>query len=67
MIVEAGPQDHPTLEALLTARLDQAMFPATNLRAHGLGQSGHAADHPHAMRFWPVDGDRFVALTQKGC
>jgi GNAT superfamily N-acetyltransferase len=66
MIVEAGPQDRPTLETLLTARLDQAMFPVTNLRAHGLGQGAFPSDHPHATRFWIVDGHGVVALTQGG-
>ena len=37
MIREAGPDDRPEIEALLTARIDQAMFPLASLREHGLG------------------------------
>ena len=66
MIVEAGPADRAALEAILTARIDQAMFPLTNLRAHGLGRGGFASDHPHASRYWLVDGQSLVALTQEG-
>jgi GNAT superfamily N-acetyltransferase len=66
MIVEQGPDDRAALEALLTARLDQAMFPLSNLRTHGLRNGGHASDHPHATRFWLVDSQSLVALTQEG-
>jgi GNAT superfamily N-acetyltransferase len=66
MIVEAGPEDRPRLETLLTARLDQAMFPVSNLRAHGLRKGGHASDHPQATRFWLLDGQGVVALTEGG-
>ena len=37
MIRELGPDDRAAIEALLTARIDQAMFPLVNLREHGLG------------------------------
>jgi hypothetical protein len=66
MIREAGPGDRGILDALLTARIDQAMFPLTNLRAHGLGQGGFASDHPHATRYWIIDQTSVVALTQGG-
>jgi GNAT superfamily N-acetyltransferase len=66
MIREAGPDDRAALEAILTARIDAAMFPLANLRAHGLGQGGFASDHPHATRFWLVDGQSLLALTQEG-
>lgn len=66
MIVEAGPEHRAALEAILTARLDQAMFPLTNLRTHGLGQGRFASAHPHATRYWLVDGQSLVALTQEG-
>jgi GNAT superfamily N-acetyltransferase len=66
MIREAGPDDRAEIEALLTARIAQAMFPLANLRAHGMGQGGFPSDHPHATRFWLVDGESLVALTQEG-
>jgi hypothetical protein len=66
MIVEAGPDDRAALEAILTARIDGAMFPLTNLRAHGLRRGGFASDHPRASRFWVIDGQGVVALTQGG-
>lgn len=66
MIREAGPGDRGILDALLTARIDQAMFPLTNLRAHGLGQGGFASDHLHATRYWIIDQTSVVALTQGG-
>ncbi|MFN4203560.1 MAG: GNAT family N-acetyltransferase [Tabrizicola sp.] len=66
MIREAGPGDRTTLEALLLRNLDRAMFPLTNLRAHGLGAGGFATDHRHATRFWFVGDTTMVALTQEG-
>ncbi len=66
MIVAAGPDDRAALETLLSARIDRAMFPLANLRAHGLGQGGFASDHPNATRFWLVDRHSLVALTQEG-
>ena len=48
MIREAGPDDRSRLEALLLRNLDGAVFPLTNLRAHGLGEGGFATDHRHA-------------------
>ena len=66
MIREAGPGDHAALEAILQSRIDTAMFPLTNLRAHGLGNGGFASDHRHATRFWILDDTSIVALTQEG-
>jgi RimJ/RimL family protein N-acetyltransferase len=66
MIVEAGPDDRAKVEALLTARLDQAMFPVSNLRTQGLRKGGYASDHPYATRFWLINGTGVVALTQGG-
>ncbi len=48
----AGPADHAALEAVLRAHAEQAMFPLTNLRDHGLADARFASDNPHAMRFW---------------
>lgn len=66
MIREAEPKDRQDVETLLLRRLDGAMFPLTNLRAHGLGAGGFASDHRHATRFWFVDDASIVALTQEG-
>ncbi|MFM7335930.1 MAG: N-acetyltransferase, partial [Tabrizicola sp.] len=66
MIAEAGPDHRAALEAILTARIDQAMFPLSNLRAHGLGQSGFPSDHLHATRYWIIDRTSVVALTRGG-
>ncbi|KAF0114692.1 MAG: N-acetyltransferase GCN5 [Rhodobacteraceae bacterium] len=65
MIREAGPDDRAAIEALLTARLDQAMFPLTNLRDHGLARGDFASPHDHALRIWR-SGDSLVALTRAG-
>ena len=66
MMVEAGPDDRAALEAILSDRINQAMFPLTNLRAHGLGPGAFPSGHPHATRFWLVNGQSLVALTQEG-
>jgi GNAT superfamily N-acetyltransferase len=66
MIVEAGPEDRSLVEALLLPRLEGAMFPVSNLRAHGLRRGGFASDHPHASRFWLIDGHSVIALTRGG-
>jgi GNAT superfamily N-acetyltransferase len=66
MIREAGPDDRATLEAVLTARLDQAMFPVSNLRAHGISAGGFPSDHPHASRFWCAGDSSVIALTRGG-
>lgn len=66
MIREAGPEDRAALETVLTARLDQAMFPVSNLRTHGLSEGGFPSDHPHASRFWLVGDRSVVALTRGG-
>lgn len=66
MIAEAGPDHRAALDSILTAGIDQAMFPLSNLRAHGLGQGGFPSDHPHATRYWIIDGTSVVALTRGG-
>jgi RimJ/RimL family protein N-acetyltransferase len=66
VIVEAGPQDRDLVEALLLPQLEGAMFPLSNLRAHGLRAGGYASDHPHASRFWIVGGRGVIALTRGG-
>lgn len=66
MIREAGPEDRAALETVLMSRLDQAMFPVANLRAHGLTRGRFPSDHPHASRFWFVGSRSVVALTQGG-
>lgn len=66
MIREAGPEERGALEALLTRRIDGAMFPLANLRAHGLGDGGFVSNHDHATRFWWIGPDSLVALTQGG-
>lgn len=66
MIRQAGPEDRPALEALLLRHVDKAMFPLSNLRAHGLGDRGFASDHPNAACFWFVEGEGLVALTRGG-
>lgn len=65
MIVEQGPDDRAAVEALLTARIDQAMFPLTNLRTHGLTGGDFPSDHDHATRIWRT-GDSLIALTRAG-
>lgn len=65
MITEAGPDDRAAIEALLAARIDQAMFPLVNLRAHGLGRGDFPGPHDHASRFWRL-GNGLVALTRAG-
>jgi GNAT superfamily N-acetyltransferase len=66
MIREMRPQDRDALEAFLISRIDEAMFPIVNLRAHGLGNGGFASNHDHASRFWRLGDDSLVALTQGG-
>lgn len=65
MIREAGPEDRAGIEALLRARIDQAMFPLTNLRAHGLSPGGFPSPHEYALRIWRL-GDSLIALTRAG-
>lgn len=65
MIREAGPDDRAALESLLTARIDQAMFPLVNLRDHGLGRGDFPTGHDHAARFWRI-GNSVIALTRAG-
>lgn len=66
MIREQGPDDRAALEAILTARIDQAMFPLTNLRTHGLTEGYFPSEHPHATRFWRVGDQSVVGLTRGG-
>lgn len=66
MIREAGPDDRAAVEALLTARIDQAMFPLSNLRTHGLTFGDFPSAHAHASRFWRVGDQSVVALTRGG-
>ncbi len=65
MIREAGPDDHAEVEALLTARVDQAMFPLSNLRTHGMTKGAFPSDHDHATRVWRT-GRSIIALTKGG-
>ena len=66
MIREAGPADRADLEALHLRRIDGAMFPKANLRAHGLGAGGFKSNHDHAIRVWRVGDDNMLALTRGG-
>lgn len=66
MIREAGPGDRAVVEALLTRQIDRAMFPLSNLRAHGLGDGEFASDHDHAIRVWRIGDESLVALTRGG-
>ena len=65
MIREAGPDDRAEIEALLTARIDQAMFPLVNLRQHGLANGTFPSPHEHAIRIWRL-GASLIALTRAG-
>lgn len=65
MIRDAGPGDLPDIRAFLTARIDQAMFPLANLRAHGLKTGDFASPHDHALRIWLL-GRSVIALTRAG-
>jgi GNAT superfamily N-acetyltransferase len=63
MIRAAGPEDRAEVEARLTARMDEAMFPLTSLRTHGLSRDGFAARHDYASRFWLVGATGVVAMN----
>ena len=65
MIREQGPDDRAEVEALLSASIAQAMFPLSNLRAHGLTKGAFPSDHDHATRVWRT-GDSLIALTKGG-
>jgi hypothetical protein len=65
MIRELGPDDRAAIEALLTARIDQAMFPLTSLRTYGLTRGDFASPHDHAVRIW-LTKDSLIALTRAG-
>lgn len=66
MIRAAGPDDRAAVEAMLLRRIDGAMFPLANLRAHGLGDRDFASDHNQATRFWRMGDSSLVALTRGG-
>jgi GNAT superfamily N-acetyltransferase len=66
MIRAAGQADQAAVEALLMRRIEGAMFPLSNLRAHGLGEGNFASDHDQAMRVWRVGQESLVALTRGG-
>jgi RimJ/RimL family protein N-acetyltransferase len=66
MIREAGPEDRAALEALLLRRIEGAMFPLSNLRAHGLGRGDFATADFRASRFWLVDGQGVVGVNRRG-
>jgi GNAT superfamily N-acetyltransferase len=66
MIREAGPGDRAAVEALLMRQIDGAMFPLSNLRAHGLGVGDFVSDHDHATRVWVLGGESLVGLTRSG-
>jgi RimJ/RimL family protein N-acetyltransferase len=66
MIREAVPEDRAKVEALLLQRIDGAMFPLTNLRAHGLMRGRFPADHDTASRFWWLGQGSLVAVTRAG-
>lgn len=59
----ATAADRPAIEAFLAARAQVAMFPLSNLLAHGM-----EGGHPRAMRFWlrgaPPEG--LLGLTGEG-
>lgn len=65
MIREAGPADRAEIETLLAARIDQAMFPLTNLRSYGIGQGDFPGPQDHAQRIWR-SGNSIIALTRAG-
>lgn len=65
MIREAGPDDISAIQAFLTARRDQAMFPLASLRDHGLTKGDFASPLDHALRIWLVGGS-VIALTRAG-
>ena len=65
MIRELGPDDSDAIEALLTARIDQAMFPLVNLRDHGFANGTFPSPHEHAIRIWRL-GTSLIALTRAG-
>lgn len=68
MMRPAAATDRPAIEAFLLQHAEAAMFPLSNLRAHGLGEGDFASDHPHALRVWMADGgpSGVVALTRGG-
>jgi RimJ/RimL family protein N-acetyltransferase len=68
VIRSAGSADAAAVEAFLLRHVDQAMFPLTNLRSHGLGDGDFVSDHTHAMRVWVVGpGLRgIIGVTRQG-
>lgn len=59
----AAAADRPAIVAFLAARAERAMFPLSNLLAHGM-----EGGHPRAMRFWllshPLEG--VLGLSEQG-
>jgi GNAT superfamily N-acetyltransferase len=66
MIREAGPADRALVEAVLSRRIDMAMFPLANLKAHGLQGGRFPSDHTHASRFWLLGEGGLIALSVGG-
>jgi GNAT superfamily N-acetyltransferase len=66
MIREAGPKDREALEALLLRRIEAAMFPLSNLRAHGVGRGDFASPDFRASRFWLVDKGGVIGVNRRG-
>ncbi len=56
----ATPADRAAVEAILGARVETAMFPLSNLLAHGM-----AGGHPRATRFWLAEG-AVVGRSEQG-
>lgn len=65
MIRDAKAAELPEITAFLTARMDEAMFPLANLRAHGLIEGAFASPEDHALRVWRI-GRGLLALTRAG-
>ena len=65
MIRDAKAAELPEITAFLAARMDEAMFPLANLRAHGLIEGAFASPDDHALRVWRI-GRGLVALTRAG-
>ncbi len=65
---EAGPGDLAAVEAFLLQHAEGAMFPLSNLRAHGLGDGDFGSPHAHAQRIWMLDDgpSGVLAVTRGG-
>lgn len=68
MIREAGQADRKALEAFFLAHIDVAMFPMSNLRAHGIGKNDFASVHSNSARYWLVEPDirGVISVTRNG-